>query len=537
MISEVFQNIIERNPMLKNKLITTFALIILFCASLSVAKSIIPDISSDEEIKYYTTGVPFDMPAMKAPVFPNKNFVITEYGAIGDGLFDNTDAINSAINKCNGNGGGHVIIPAGLWLTGPIQLKDDVDLHLEKGGMLVFTSNIQSYVRENATRGKSSKIAPPISGVNLTNIAITGEGIINGNGQYWRPVKKSKMTEPQWKSLLASGGVVKGDIWFPSQETVDIKRPYMVYIDNCTNVLLDSPTLQNSPGFALDVVKSSEIIVRNTKVMNEWWAQNGDGLDFSSCKNLLMYRCTVNAGDDGICIKSSTKWMENVVIRDCVVYHAHGGFVIGSNTNGGIRNLFVQNCNFTWTDVGLRFKSASDRGGIVENLFIQDIYMKDIQGEAILFDLTYENKVAGKGDADKNEANLIPAFRKIYMNNIYCDGAEKAYSINGTPESIIKDIHLTNAILIATKGFNSEYADGIELKDVKILAKKLPVFQLAKSTNFQLTNIGFSENADTFIKVTDEETKNIIVEKTDVTKIKTPLDLPEKTGRDAVIIK
>ena len=175
----------------------------------------------------------------------------------------------------------------------------------------------------------------------------------------------------------------------------DAMRPRLVSLLYCKRVLIDGVTFENSPSFAFNPNFCEDMVIRNVKVNNEYWAQNGDAIDIGSSKNVLLYKSTITAGDDGICMKASVvknaigAVLQNVVIADCVVYHAHGGFVTGSNTNGGMHNIYVRNCDFVGTDVGLRFKSARGKGGLVDNIFIKDIFMKDIVTQAILINTYY----------------------------------------------------------------------------------------------------------------------------------------------------
>src|SRR5687768_12631193 len=172
----------------------------------------------------------------------------------------------------------------------------------------------------------------------------------------------------------------------------DFLRPNLLLLTNCKYILLDGPTFQNSPAWCLHPLMSENVTVRNVTVKNPWYAQNGDGIDVESCKNVLIENSVFDVGDDGLCMKSGRDEAgrkrgmptENVIIRDCIVYHAHGGFVIGSEMSGGARNIWVSNCTFIGTDVGLRFKTARGRGGVVENIFVDGVDMTDIAGEAIL---------------------------------------------------------------------------------------------------------------------------------------------------------
>ncbi|HXO78225.1 MAG TPA: glycoside hydrolase family 28 protein, partial [Puia sp.] len=350
---------------------------------------------SERTISWYQTHCPFPMPEVVRPTFPDRDFRIADYGATGDGKALNTAAFQKAIRACAAAGGGRVVVASGKWLTGPIELSSHVDLHLEAGAVVLFTSDHSQYFA-------GQRLISPISGRDLEDIAITGSGFFDGAGDSWRPVKKSKQTEAQWRSLLASGGTLSsdGEIWWPGRETASSPRPNMVSLVNCRRVLIQGVTIRNSPKFAFCPNNCTDLTMDSATIYNDWWAQNGDGIDISACKKVVIYNCTVNAGDDGICMKSSGARpdgpaLENVLIAGCTVGRAHGGFVIGSNTDGGMANIFVSDCLFSGTDVGLRFKSNKGRGGLVKDIFIQDITMRDIVREAILFDTYYEDMPAG----------------------------------------------------------------------------------------------------------------------------------------------
>lgn len=167
---------------------------------------------ADRELQAYTSNLPFKMPELQLTSFPNKNFSILNYGGVGDGITENTDALTKAITDCSASGGGSVIVPSGVWLTGPITLRSNINLHLEKGALILFSPNRDEYK-------KGANNSSLITGSGLHNVAVTGDGLINGSGEAWRPVKKDKMTATQWKNLLSSGGVVSDDgtIWAPKK--------------------------------------------------------------------------------------------------------------------------------------------------------------------------------------------------------------------------------------------------------------------------------------------------------------------------------
>lgn len=442
------------------------------------------------------------MPAIVEPKFATKSFPITDYGAVGNGQTLNTEAFAKTIAACTKAGGGRVIVPAGLWLTGPVQLQSNVNLVVERGAIIQFTPDRTQYPIIKMGGSSSFVVASPIYGYNLKNVAITGEGIIDGAGESWRPVKKSKVTAGQWKAFTRTGVVSKdGSVWWPSKEALegedylktlknnkdakaedfqparDFLRPYMVYLTNSENILIEGVTLRNSPKFVFYPNSCSNLTMRYVNVFNEWWAQNGDAIDISACKNVLIYKCNVSAGDDGICMKSSSSKnpnearLENVVIAGCAVYHGHGGFVIGSNTDGGMNNIYVADCNFIGTDIGIRVKSNAGRGGLVHNIYIQDIFMRDIVEEAISFDTYYEDVPAGKEKEAVRTAlrDKTPEFRDFYLRNIVCRGAQTAISITGLPEMPVQKLYFENVIISADKGYISEDAKDISFKNVKLI--------------------------------------------------------------------
>ncbi|HXB92084.1 MAG TPA: glycosyl hydrolase family 28 protein, partial [Puia sp.] len=342
----------------------------------------------------------------------------------------------------------------------------------------------------------------------------------DGAGETWRPVKKGKTTESQWRDLLASGGVLSdGDkIWWPSREARDgesflkdlkkknaqptaddylpardFLRPYMVSFVNCHHVLLRGVTIRNSPKFVFYPNNCTDLTMDHVNIFNEWWAQNGDGIDISACKRVMIYKCHVSAGDDGICMKSSGARpggaaLEDVIVAGCTVLRAHGGFVIGSNTDGGMHNIFVSDCLFDGTDVGLRFKSNMGRGGLVNDVFIRNINMHNIVNEAVLFDTYYEDAQAGV-TKDPNKAapeDKVPEFRDFHISNILCNGARTAISITGLPRMPVSRIAFDSVEIHSGKGLIATQAKEIDLHDVKLITQQEPVYQADKSAEIRI---------------------------------------------------
>ncbi|MGZ5191657.1 MAG: glycoside hydrolase family 28 protein, partial [Flavisolibacter sp.] len=481
-------------------------------------------------------------PTVLSTSFRKDSFHITRYGAKADGITLNTKSINDAIDACNKKGGGIVVIPSGLWLTGPIVLKSNVNLHLKRNAILQFTKDFTQYplVEGNWEGLPQMRNQSPVSASNATNIGITGYGIIDGSGEAWRMVKKDKLTESHWKKLLASGGTLSADkkTWYPSEKSLngsvlknpgqissektqsyyedvkDFLRPNLLVLTNCNKILLEGVTFQNSPAWCLHPLMSRNITIRNIYVKNPWYAQNGDGLDLESCSNVLVENSVFDVGDDGICIKSGRDAegrkrgmpTQDVIIRNCTVYAAHGGFVIGSEMSGGARNIWVDDCTFIGTDIGLRFKTTRGRGGIVENIFINNISMKDIIGEAILFDMYYAavDPIPAAGEKreppkveEKAVSEETPQFRNIYINNVVANGAEKAIFVRGLPEMNVKNIVMQNMVIQADQGLDMTEGSGIVLRNVTLYTKQTdPVLNVHNSHNIMLVNIKYMDASE-----------------------------------------
>ncbi len=462
-------------------------------------------------------NLPFTMEQVTAPVFPANEVNLKDFGAKGDGSSLCTEAFAKAFEALEKMGGGKLVVPQGVWYTGPITLKSNVNLHLEKGAIILFSPDLDLYKLVDASfEGLDTRrCQSPISGYNLVNVAITGSGVIDGNGEYWRPVKRDKVTDKQWKTFTSRGGAFKNPkLWYPSAgalkgdsmanmnvptgvkteaEWNSIKRylrPVMVNIVKCKNVWLQGVIFQNSPAWNIHPLMCENVLVEEVQVRNPAFAQNGDGIDLESCKNALIVNSTFDVGDDGICIKSGKDEdgrrrgvpCENVIVNGCTVFKGHGGFVVGSEMSGGVKNIYVSDCQFLGTDVGLRFKSTRGRGGVVEKIYIKDISMFDIQTDAITFDLYYGGKstVESLEDGDEKQQQNVPAFkvdettpcfRDIDIEHVICRRARRAAYFNGLPEMpvtniTIKDLEVNNA----QEGIVVNNTSGVTLDNISVSA-------------------------------------------------------------------
>ncbi|WP_289752291.1 glycoside hydrolase family 28 protein [uncultured Duncaniella sp.] len=445
-------------------------------------------------------NLPIELSPVTPPSIPSYEVDITAFGGVNDGVTLNTEAFAKAMAHLADKGGGRLVVPEGIWYTGPILFESNVELHLDRGALVLFSENLADYpaVASDWEGLSTHRATSPLSARDKHDIAITGDGTFNGNGQKWRPVKKSKMTADQWKKLTKTGCVnAKGDVWFPNErirevyedkalqakvhhgdkELVDYAhdflRPVLLSFINCRNVMLKDATFENSPAWNLHPLLCENLIIDNVNVRNPWYVQNGDGVDIESCRNVLVANSRFDVGDDAICIKSGKDKdgrdrgipCTNVLIDGCTVYHGHGGFVIGSEMSGGCKDIIVNNCVFIGTDVGLRFKSTRGRGGVVEDIYVDNIKMTDIAGDALIFDLYYGIKPGAPVPPVTEET---PSFRNIYIDDVTCRSAKRAALFNGLPEMPMKNVVIRNSHFRADSGIELNHVDGLTLENVRI---------------------------------------------------------------------
>lgn len=490
------------------------------------------------------------MPKISAPTFPNKTVNLEDFGGIPDGIHLNCTAFKDAIRNLAENNGGTLIVPSGVWLTGPIVLESNINLHLAKGAIIVFSTNRELYpLVETVYEGLDTKrCQSPITGRNLNNIAITGEGTINGNGDSWRPLKRGKISETQWNSVIKSGGVMKDpNYWFPNESALlgellnantpngrfseqdwlsfkDYLRPVMVNFIECNNILLEGVTFENSPSWNIHPLMCTNVIIDGITVRNPMYAQNGDGIDLESCVNSIIINSSFDVGDDGICIKSGkdedgrkrNRPTENLIVDNCKVFRGHGGFVIGSEMSGSIRNIYVANCQFMGTDIGLRFKAGRGRGGVVENIYINNINMLDIATEPLLFDLYYGVK---SEDPIPMADITTPIFRNFFIKNVIAKKVNRAMFVNGLPEMNIRNIHIENVIISSDIGAEISEVDGLFFKNIKIFPQQGPIFMLNNVQNMIVEDLYYPENCQEILTQSGSKTKNLQIMNTELIEL------------------
>ena len=431
----------------------------------------------------YYQGLPIPLQEPDAPVIPGFTVNVADYGGVPDGVTLNTAAFEKALKDIEKNGGGHLVVPAGIWLTGPIVLKDRTDLHLEKGAIVLFSPDKQDHLRSDG------KVSPAITASKRKDVSISGEGIIDGNGEWWRAVKRSKVSDVEWTDYHRMGGTdaENGTLWYPfglkhygdiapdyrSQEKM---RAHLIRFTDCERVSVSGVTIQNAPRFHLVPQRCKHVAIVGVTVRCPWNAQNGDGIDLMQSTDVLVADCRVDVGDDGICLKAGAGAAAlaagptaRVLVRGNTVFRAHGGFVVGSEFSGGLSDVVVFDNVFSGTDTGLRFKSAPGRGGRSSNVYISRTYMSDIRDQAIVFETGYVNVQVGEQGSMEDTQEFQPDFTDIHVEDLVCRDARIGIAVKGTPQTV-HDISLRRCTIFCSEQL-SDVPEGISLKmeDVRLL--------------------------------------------------------------------
>ncbi len=380
---------------------------------------------------------------IEAPKFPDKDFNITDYGAVANGQTDCTKAFKKAISATNQAGGGRVLVPAGLFFTGPIHLKSNVNLHISEGAVVKFATDPDKYLPVVYTRWEGVECmnySPLIYAYEQENIAITGKGTLDGQASdenWWQWAKNQRNDVRTLYDQGQAGVPVHQRVYGHGKKL----RPNMIQPYKCKNILIKGVTIKNSPMWHIHPVLSTNIIVRDVKVTG--YGPNNDGCNPESCKNVHIENCYFDTGDDCIAIKSGRNNdgkrvnvpSENIVIQDCQMKDGHGGVVIGSEMSGGARNIFAENCTMDSPnlDRAIRIKTNSVRGGFVVNVYARNITIGQVREAVLKINLYY-----GEGDTGE----FVPTVRNINMENVTSKKSEYGLFIRGYDRSPITEVHL-----------------------------------------------------------------------------------------------
>ena len=415
---------------------------------------------------------------IRAPQFPGRVFDITKYGAVAGAQKDSTDAIAKAIAACTAAGGGSVVAPRGEFLTGPIHLKSNTNLHLEEGSVLKFSRDPKQYLPLVLTRFEGTECmnySPLIYAFEQTNIGVTGTGMLDGqadNEHWW-----------QWRSTAVGGGkpdntalVEMGDKDVPVSQRVfgegHYLRPAFFQPYRSTNVLIEGVSIRNSPMWELNPVLCRNVTVRGVKIAS--FGPNNDGCDPESCTDVLIEGCVFETGDDCIAIKSGRNRdgrrvgaaCENLVIRDCTMKDGHGGVALGSEGSGGIHNVFIDNCRMDSPRLqrALRLKTNTFRGGSYENVYFTNTTVGQVAENVVEVDFFYPEYANREGRGGPFQ----PVVRNVVVENVTSRSSKRAVYLRGYENAPVSGVRLAHC------NFDNVTADDVieNVKDLQLVDVK-----------------------------------------------------------------
>ncbi|MEX2603153.1 MAG: glycoside hydrolase family 28 protein [Gracilimonas sp.] len=473
------------------------SLIVLLILSISPTKSF--GQMGEKPYEIAPMNPPFDMPVLTRPNIPDQEFNITDYGAKSmseDEEFKNTDVFHRTIEAAENAGGGRIIVPKGKWLTGPIHLKSNMNLHVSEGAEILFSEDKEDYlpvVRQRHEGVEAYNYSPMIYAYKVKNVAITGKGVLNAQGDHWwewfeehgAPPRAEATKVPLSRRDWGKGAGHEG------------MRPSFVVFWKSEDILIEDITLNDSPMWNLHMIYSKRIIIRGVTV-NSLRAPNGDGVVLDSSKDVLVEYNHFETGDDAVVLKSGLNEealelnipTENIVVRNFEarkVRTGSGGVVFGSETSGGIRNVYVHNALFDGSDRGIRFKTERGRGNVVENIYIHDVKMRNITYQAINFNTFYTGPdVTGPS----------PLLRNISIKDVEIDGVPVAIELVGLPEKWIENIHLENINVInSVEGARITRVKNMTMKNVTINSEERAMI-VEDAYEFFLDNVILKDQVD-----------------------------------------
>ena len=431
----------------------------------------------------WKTEYPKILARIKAPKFPKRTLSILKFGAKPGGAVDCREAINNAIAECNKAGGGRVVVPAGEWLTGAIRLRSNVDLHVSKGATLKFSTDSKAYLPIVHTRWEGMELmhlSPLIYAYEETNVAITGEGTLDGQGKsfFWKwhgnpryggnpDVLSQRPARARLYEMMDKGVPVAERIFGEGHWL----RPQFIQPYKCKNVLIEGVKIIDSPMWEVHPVLCENVIVRGVNIATH--GPNNDGCDPESCKDVLIENCFFDTGDDCIAIKSGRNNdgrrinvpTENIIIRNCTMKDGHGGITVGSEISGGVRNLFAHDCKLDSADLwtALRVKNNASRGGKLENFFFRNITVGQVSRAVVEIDFNYEEGAKGE---------YTPLVRNYVVEGLTCTTGNRAVDLQGLDNAPIFDVTMRNCNFGVIKNDSIvKNVKGLRLDNVKIGGK------------------------------------------------------------------
>lgn len=413
--------------------------------------------------------VPGILKRIITPVFPQKEFRITDYGAVPGATNPCTESIAKAIEACVSAGGGVVTVPEGKFLTGPIRLRSNVNLHLARGATIAFSTDPSLYLPTVPTMFEGMECmnySPLIYAKDQTNIAVTGEGTLDGqaDGTNWLEWKRNNLPRSQAAARKRLDTMVNQNV--PVEQRVfgqgSYLRPSFIEFIGCRKVLLEGVRIRRSPMWEVHPVLCNNVTVRGLDISSH--GANNDGCDPESCTDVLIEKCIFDTGDDCIAIKSGRNNdgrrigvpSANIIVRNCKMMEGHAGVCLGSEISGGCRNVFVEDCSMSGKnlDCALRFKSNAMRGGVLENIYVRNLRVGSVKKNFLTIDFLYEEGAKG---------NFPPVLRDLLIENVTVDGAPRIVDARSFPGASVERVRI-----LGSKFRNVSQEDILLNADVKV---------------------------------------------------------------------
>jgi polygalacturonase len=440
-----------------------------------------------------------------------------------------TALVNQSIEKAAAKGGGVIYFPAGNYLTGAIHLKSNITVHIESGATVHFSDNFDDYLPFVQVRWSGlvmQSFCPLFHAADAENITICGRGTIDGQGEKWwtengrlgalirnNKIKDEPLTSYQKMWVNANQGFDIPPYW-ENYMMRKFYRPPFIQFFQCKNILIEGITIINSPFWTVNPEFCDNLTIHGITITNPSRSPNTDGINPSSCSNIHISDCHINVGDDCITIKSGRdadgrKWgkpCENITIINCTMLAGHGGVVIGSEMSGGVKKVTISNCVFNGTDAGIRLKSSRGRGGIVEEIRVDNIVMNNIQKSAFIFDLYYDGTSQPEAVSERT-----PVFRNIHISNVTGSNIRKVGYISGLEEMPIEEISFSNINVTAKEGFSAKTARNIQFHNVDFAVEEGASFAFTDCRDIVLDNVRSKLPVKGQAVVTVTNTKNLFV--------------------------
>lgn len=445
------------------------------------------------------TGATADQPTPKTSVF----FDVRRFGAVADGKKKNTQEIAKAIAAASAAGGGTIYFGPGQYLTGPIRLRNNITLFIDAGAVVKFSPDFDDYLPMVRSRWEGTEVmnfSPLIYGENVENVAIQGRGTLDGQGEaWWRFFREMKAdfektgkwkTDSKWQREFARVNPKLELPDDPQRLKTGFLRPPFIQLLDCKNLSIQDVTIRNSPFWNINPVYCDNVTVRGVTIKSPENAPNTDGINPESCRNVHISDSHIDVGDDCITIKSGrdgqarriNRPAENHTITNCTMLRGHGGVVIGSEMSGGVRDIAISNCVFDGTDRGIRIKSTRGRGGVVENIRVSNIAVRNIRDEAITLNLYYTNA------PPEPFSERTPRFRNIHISGVTGTAAQAGLLL-GLPESRVENVTITDVSLKAKQGFVIRDAKDIHLRSVRVDTDEGPAVLAERAEGLSLSEV------------------------------------------------